>query len=245
MTRGARRSEGPRVVAVSLPPESERIVVVAGWSRALPRDECERVERLVHPHDRARSALGQVLARRLVGEAVRRPWTAVRLDRDANGRPCAEGIDVNVAHAGRWVVAAAHARRVGVDVESVQAVGMVPRAAFLSAAELVELGRLLPESARGAVAAGLWCLKEAEGKAAGDGLAGLVARAFRPAAAMPPAASIVRDRVHSVVRGPGDGYMTAVSWDGESGPVRLRRLRLAEVAAATGLPYASTREGTA
>jgi 4'-phosphopantetheinyl transferase len=93
----------------------------------LEPDRQARLARFRDVADIERGALADVLVRALVaGLAGLRPH-AVRLLRETSGRPAIEGvpgIEVSIAHAGRWVVGAAAGSPIGVDVEVVRPVAL-------------------------------------------------------------------------------------------------------------------------
>jgi 4'-phosphopantetheinyl transferase len=75
--------------------------------------------------DRERGALGDVLARLLVGALAGVRPSGVRVVRERSGRPTVpahDGLHVSISHSGSWVACAAAHAPVGVDVEAVRPV---------------------------------------------------------------------------------------------------------------------------
>lgn len=107
----------------------ERPQVLEAVLGTLHPDRRARLARFRNTADVERGALADVLSRALVaGLAGLRPQ-AVRLVREASGRPVIEGgrgIEVSIAHTGRWVVTAAARSPIGVDVEAVRPVALGP-----------------------------------------------------------------------------------------------------------------------
>jgi 4'-phosphopantetheinyl transferase len=109
--------------------------------------------------DRERGVLGDVLTRTLVAAVAGIRPSAVRVEREASGRPtvaAVDGIHVSISHAGSWVASAVAQAPIGIDVEAVRPV---------SRAVLGEAGGAsLP-------VVDAWTAKEAYLKMVGTGLA--------------------------------------------------------------------------
>ncbi len=168
--------------------------------------ELARIARLRRPADRHRRCLALLLTRRAlrlrtgVGEAD------LRLTADHQGRPRVEGagadVDFNLSHTGVWVAVAivGDGARVGIDVESLDAIG--DGDALLGAfapRERAALSELSLPARRHAILR-LWTLKEAWVKADGAGLrlpldsfVVMLADAFGMEAVQPPAGERAAD----------------------------------------------------
>lgn len=159
---------------------------VEAW---LDEVELGRVDALTRAEDRLRFRLSRALLRSLVGElsgvaaaSVRLSYACARCGRP-HGRPVVVAPEparrwwVSIAHAGdRVVVAASAVGPVGVDVESLAAVGVDGVGGFdgfdgvaLTVAERAGLATVPPDRQVAARAA-LWVAKEAILKAGGEGL---------------------------------------------------------------------------
>ena len=112
----------------------------------------------------ARVALKR-LARQLDLVKENRPDRAIETLSSNDGRPCLakSGIYCSVSHSARWVVAVAHRRPIGVDLERVSEKPIRTRHLFLSPEErdLILVSGLDPERA----ATRAWTIKEAAAKA--------------------------------------------------------------------------------
>lgn len=160
-----------RVWWVPLDPDADRLGALRGFLDSVER---ARVARFRYDRDRrafvaARGGLREILGARL---GVRPE--AVRFRYGARGKPEVEGggVRFNLSHAGRWaVVAVAHSRRVGVDVEPVRVLPDADAIAerFFSDREVAAY-RALPAAARPEAFFACWTRKEAFIKALGDGL---------------------------------------------------------------------------
>lgn len=134
----------------------------------LQPDRQARLTRFRDVADIERGALADVLTRALVAGLAGLQPHAVRLMRETSGRPAIEGvpgIEVSIAHAGRWVVGAAAWSPIGVDVEVVRPVA-VGRA--LTPADVASGPTGERDDSRRAVQA--WTAKESYLKMLGTGL---------------------------------------------------------------------------
>ena len=128
--------------------------------------------------DRHRAIVGRGLLRHLLGTCLNRPPDALQIFAGLNGKPelvpalDAAPVAFNISHSGDWIlVALAHQRAVGVDVEQMRsgmAVLEIAQQVF-SEAERTGLAAL-PAAAREESFFMCWTRKEAYIKARGDGL---------------------------------------------------------------------------
>jgi len=124
---------------------------------------------------RTRDRLHRLVARRLLGEALRARGLEHCSDlngwrRDRWGRPRLKGIeaDFSLSHSGPWVVCAlAPHARVGVDVETYRALELDALRAYLTPEELEDIARAVRPDRE---ALRCWSLREAILKADGRGL---------------------------------------------------------------------------
>ena len=146
-----------------------------GLLPALSADDLDRLAGFRQPADRWRLALGRALLRHVLGfdHGIQGPAIAI----SERGRPYLAvdnplGLDINISHAGSWVVCGVVARaRIGVDVIDIDDLADWPELAghFLDASETAFIMGL-PAETRARAASSFWTLKEAVLKAAGYGL---------------------------------------------------------------------------
>ena len=155
------------------------------WLDELAAEERERCRRFFRAADRLAYAAAHALLYRALAQTLGVPRGALRLSRDARGRPALaapadDGIDFNLSHTdGLVAVAISHSGRVGVDVECAgrdRAVALYAdstlhelRAFGLRDDEIGELATL-PEASREGRFLDWWTLREAVAKADGRGL---------------------------------------------------------------------------
>ncbi len=154
---------------------SVRASEAASLRALLSAEERERAARFRFEADADRFAAGRGALRVVLGHWLGLAPEAVRFGSLPNGKPVLAGHaepQFNVSHSGEWaLIAVAHGRRVGVDVERVRDdadSGEIARRYF-SANEADALGRLSAEAQPEAFFR-CWTRKEAYIKARGDGL---------------------------------------------------------------------------
>lgn len=141
----------------------------------LDERERARAARFRADRDRGRYVARHAFYRRVLAQVLGTTPAAVRIGTARTGRPelvSPDAPDFNASHAdGLAVIAVAHGRRVGVDVERHRELedeaGLA--ATQLTARELADLGAL-PEGRRGRALLAAWTRKEAVTKAVGVGL---------------------------------------------------------------------------
>ncbi len=153
----------------------------------LAEAERARARSLRRHEDAMRHAATRAALRHVLAERTGVPAAAWRFDNDACGRPrfapgspggSLAALDFNVAHAGsHGLIAIAHARRVGVDVEARdRSFDWRPLAPMVFAPRDADHVRALPESRRCDAFFAAWTAKEALLKALGSGLSAMAAR---------------------------------------------------------------------
>jgi 4'-phosphopantetheinyl transferase len=140
----------------------------------LASDERERVRRFYFDRDRTRCLISRGLLRTLLGRYLGSPPGALRFDYSRFGKPSLAGtpLQFNVSHSGELLlIAIAHHRAVGVDVEQIRREMSVVEIAqrFFSANERTALAALA-EPLRPDAFFACWTRKEAYIKARGEGL---------------------------------------------------------------------------
>ncbi|MCX5178595.1 4'-phosphopantetheinyl transferase family protein [Streptomyces virginiae] len=172
MTTRTKPSQSPKslFLACDLQAPGAEAAARAALRRLSPDDQ-ERVARLHRPADRTRSVLARWLALQAAGRLLGVPWAGLQLGRHRNGRPYVKTqprLFLSMAHSGRYAVAAAAlGARVGVDVEEISRVSVLPDRAFLTPAEISALPSAGPAAEHRAA---LWVLKEAAMKLTGEGM---------------------------------------------------------------------------
>ncbi|MFJ6052360.1 4'-phosphopantetheinyl transferase family protein [Streptomyces sp. NPDC092307] len=172
MTARARPGQSPQSLFLTcdLQAPGAGAAARAALCRLSPHDQ-ERVARLHRPADRTRSVLARRLALQAAGRLLDVPWTGLQLGRHRDGRPYVKTqprLFVSMAHSGRYAVAAAAlGARVGVDVEEISRVSVLPDRAFLTPDEISALPSAGPDAEHRAA---LWVLKEAAMKLTGEGM---------------------------------------------------------------------------
>lgn len=142
--------------------------------RLLSAEERIRADGIPDRPRRTEFVIGRALARTALSRRLNRKPAEIEIRLGAEGRPfCTNGprTDFNVAHSGHWLICGvARSGKVGVDVEVVRS-EFPPGVArkFLHASEFRDLGRIEP-SAHARSLYRLWAVKEACGKATGEGL---------------------------------------------------------------------------
>ena len=143
----------------------------------LSSQERERAGRFRNERDRARFALGRIIARSVLGQCLQRPPKDVQLTLDRLDKPVVVNcgnieLHFNITHSEDYVLfAVASGRRVGVDVEKIREVEDLKEIAarHFSKSEYLTL-HAIPEPLRTKSFFTCWTLKEAYLKARGDGL---------------------------------------------------------------------------
>lgn len=153
---------------------AERVeALVESWCG---EDERAALARPRSPVERRRRGLAHLLARRALRLRTGVPEPELKVAVDRLGRPLlagpeGTGVDFNLSHGDAWVaVAIAVGARVGVDVESLSALGDPDALARAFSPEEQRALELLDAHVRAAAALRLWTLKEAWVKAEGVGL---------------------------------------------------------------------------
>ena len=151
-----------------------RTVDAIGWDAllgALDTAKRDRVLRLSQREDRARSAVAHVLARKAIARRLRNGSAPAEVAVDRCGKPylpSAPWLHVSLAHAGEWAVCATGSTPLGVDVESVRAMGEGTALHILSPNEVGELSACASADRQRRVCE-LWTVKESFVKALGIG----------------------------------------------------------------------------
>ena len=201
--------------------------------RLLAADELERAGRFRRPDDRARSLLGRLVLRTVLGRYLGERPERLRLRAGVTGKPMlvstAGGRDVpaelrfNVSHDGDWVlVAASRSREVGVDVaqwrDDLDREAIARR--FFAPGEVAALASL-PDAARRRAFFDCWTRKEAYIKATGRGL------------------SVRLDQFEVSLAPDEQPALVRVAWS----PGEAARWAMRDVAPATGYSAALAAEG--
>lgn len=150
---------------------------VDDFRRLLSSEELQRADRFRFEKDRNQFTIARALLRTLIGKYLGDNPASIQFRFSDKGKPSVagqneSGLQFNVAHSGDVILLAfARARRLGVDVEQVQADFATDEVAerFFSQAERKSLRTLSP-AVRSAAFFRCWTRKEAYIKATGDGL---------------------------------------------------------------------------
>nr|WP_277605871.1 4'-phosphopantetheinyl transferase superfamily protein [Glycomyces sp. L485] len=161
----------------------------------LADDERDRLERFAYPYTRSQYLTAHALLRcalsALTDGVVAAQW---RFTASRSGKPAIAAPDstlrFNLSHTdGAVACAIADGAECGIDVEVADAVGQDVDAFAFTAEERVRLA-LVPNESRSPLRTALWTLKEAYGKATGEGLTARVrATTLDPS---PPAGRLLR-----------------------------------------------------
>jgi 4'-phosphopantetheinyl transferase len=144
---------------------------------ATTHDERERAARFHRREDGESFLFAHGTLRLVLADYLRCDPLALRFGAHANGKPFVEGADIefNLSHSGSLaLIAVAHSRRVGVDVEQVRSMPDLERVAgrVCTPGELATLAGL-PHPQREQAFLAIWPRKEALAKATGEGIAGV------------------------------------------------------------------------
>jgi 4'-phosphopantetheinyl transferase len=159
--------------------DDESLTARAGWSDADHAD----VDRVIDGPSRERIAARRTLTRQALGLFAGRDAASTEIIRTCEHcghpdhgrpRPTVGGVHFSASASGRWVAVAVAADPVGLDVESLDAVGDLDLIAtsVLTASELDEY-RTVDERGRADWLTGCWTRKEAVLKASGYGVPAL------------------------------------------------------------------------
>jgi len=148
---------------------------IRGAPLCLSPQESERAARFIFDRDRARFSVAHTALRDILSRYITQTPSAIELRTGEKGKPyLADYPDTrfNLSHSGCWaMVAVAHGREVGVDIECIRADrstgGIAER--FFAPAEVRELMET-PEERRVSAFFNCWSRKEAYIKARGEGL---------------------------------------------------------------------------
>jgi 4'-phosphopantetheinyl transferase len=103
---------------VALPTEP---VDLAGLERLLSPEEGLEARRFHRPADRLRSVAARAALRTILGAYLQERPQALRLATGPSGKPCLDGLQFNLSHAGELaLVAVSKEKRVGVDIENLR-----------------------------------------------------------------------------------------------------------------------------
>ncbi len=169
---------GPNEIHVWRQPLTRTLDEIAWFRQLLSPDELERATRFRFESSRADYIISRGTLRFLLGLYLSAAGEDLRFDYSAYGRPSLHAdspwpsLDFNVSHSGEIVLLAfAHWRRIGVDVEKIRRDFGTDEIAerFFSTAECDSL-RLLPVEQRHEAFFRCWTRKEAFIKALGEGL---------------------------------------------------------------------------
>ena|ERR1700730_1129917 len=150
---------------------------IAALMATLSAQERAQAAKFHFDADRKRSIVGRARLRMLLGHCLRKPADRLQFKYNEFGKPALDGrfypaLEFNVSHSGEVIlIALAHGRAVGVDVEKMR-MDMAREeiaARFFSPSECRTLAALAPEL-RCAAFFACWARKEAYLKARGDGL---------------------------------------------------------------------------
>lgn len=204
---------------------------------ALSPDERARAARFARTIDRERYVAARGILREILGRYLERPGTEVRFRYASHGKPELEPgpddrpLQFNLSHAaGLGLVAVAHGRRVGVDIEHVDPTLIDERIPerFFSPREVAAL-RALPSALQGEAFFACWTRKEAYVKARGEGLSIPLDR-FDVALAPGKPAALLRTEDDPAEAGrwtlhalaPAPGYVGALAIEGRGARVECR-----------------------
>lgn len=172
LTPSIERGQPVTIVASDMEPAARALLE----ARFFTASERRRADRFRLAQNQREHLLGRSLLRRVLGDLLKLPPTAVPIEPDERGKPSVPGQDFhfNVTHSNGWVAAAfCKGRRIGVDIE---ATGRI------DAKEAAQLSRMVLSPAEQHLFAAasaksrtelflrLWRLKEAVLKAEGCGL---------------------------------------------------------------------------
>ena len=157
---------------------------VAGLGALLDADEQARAGRFHFDRDRRLYVSSRGLLRRLIGDALGQPPSALHFEYGAHGKPAISSASFkgrtlcfNLSHSAGWAMfALAWDREVGIDLESAarlqrDANGLAALAARVLSARELKIWQALPNNeARVAAFLRAWTRKEAYAKAIGGGL---------------------------------------------------------------------------
>jgi 4'-phosphopantetheinyl transferase len=156
--------------------DSDRARWIAASEPHLSADEREQASNLEGPELYARHVIGRAALRVLAGHASDCEPRTVEVAQTPAGKPFLPDmpdLHVGVAHTGRLVaVAVCQGVEVGVDVETAQVTRLSPQrlvARFFAPQEAEAFARVAPDAAAGEFIR-YWTIKEAVGKALGDGI---------------------------------------------------------------------------
>ncbi|HPA01129.1 MAG TPA: 4'-phosphopantetheinyl transferase superfamily protein [Chiayiivirga sp.] len=196
----------------------ERLPPGEGW---LGDEERARLAAMRHPQRRAQFLAGHALARDLLARAEGGDWRDWRLERDAQGAPCAlrrgavSGLRISLAHSAGQVAGAVAEVPVGVDLEHApRERDLLALAEALYPQEFSQWLAALDEARRRTHFYRRWTLDEAHGKALGVGLQpkALVRQAWLPA---------VEDAPHAWTWDIADGWLALALGEPHAAPPRI------------------------
>ena len=148
----------------------------------LSETERKRAARLLQPRARAQYTAAHSILRITLGRYLTLDPSTIRFSHGPAGKPFLDpvhGHDLrfNLAHSAKWlVIAYAHGKEIGVDVEHHRTLDPMPLAQrFFCAAEATRLQALDPPQ-RSRSFFSIWTAKEALAKAMGTGIAGTLNR---------------------------------------------------------------------
>lgn len=153
--------------------------------RAIDAAEHARAARFHFPRDRARQIATRAFLRHLLSEKLERPALSLSFREGPHGKPWLEEtasdgrqLHFNLSHTAGWALfALAWEREIGVDLEAEESIGREGRdlyglaARILSPNELDKWSALPDRPAKVTAFLRAWTMKEALGKASGEGLA--------------------------------------------------------------------------
>jgi 4'-phosphopantetheinyl transferase len=157
------------IVPLDMPPEREERI-----ASCLSAEERERRDRITLERERSRFAVSRGALRVILGHCAGRDASALRLRREALGKPRLQGLDgleFSVSHSRDVGLVAVAGVPVGVDVEYMRQPGRIARTASrVLHAETMALLDSLVEPARTEAFLAAWTLREAHVKAIGGGM---------------------------------------------------------------------------
>jgi 4'-phosphopantetheinyl transferase len=166
--------EGERPPLVHSTPLVVSTECLSALAAILSRGELERADGFAFAEQRRRFVVARAFLRILLGRALGQRPDRVGIELDDRGKPRVEGpFRFNVAHSHELaVVALAHGREVGIDVERLRPLSdwSALEREVLAPAERAALAAL-PEERRDAAFLAIWTRKESYLKARGLGLA--------------------------------------------------------------------------
>jgi len=197
----------------------------------LPPESAARCRRFRKESDSLRTLAGELLVRYAISTRLSVGNDRIRLARDANGKPVALGlpIELSISHSGSYAVCAVAAERVGIDIQELRPVDLKIARRQFTAPEYDMIAKR-PQQDQANAFFDLWTLKESYIKWDGRGLAiPLSSFSFRfngDAVTLDAPELRVTPFLH---RYSVPGYKCAVCGSVGNFPPSLRRIRLADI----------------